>query len=415
MRNANRAMMNDARPCRVLIAGTGPAGLATALYLLRRRPELRGQVFALERARHPRPKVCAGGLIPKTMLALAELGLPLDVPAVSVRRGLARTEIGEVDYHGDGVLCTIVRRDQFDARLARAAREAGLVIIEDCRVTDVEMAAEGARVRTTAGDFAAEMLIGADGSGSRVRDALFGRDRDSVGRALMFDLPVESDRLAEFGELPYRFDFTCVAAGIRGYSWSFPCLIGGRPYLNVGIYDQCPRDAVDGQPKARLLDALAASFPDLSIPAGEHGGYKAFPIRWYDSRQRFARGRVLLAGDAAGVDPLMGEGISYAFEHGKRAARAVADFIDGKSGALEDYNDALHRSIVARKLRRLAFAARRFYGRHHRLYFRLAAFSRSAQRIGIDWYNGAEHLDEAPLARLVARWAKAVLLGESMG
>ena len=48
------------RSCRVLIAGAGPAGLATALYLLRRRPELAGEVIALERA-HPRPKVCAGG------------------------------------------------------------------------------------------------------------------------------------------------------------------------------------------------------------------------------------------------------------------------------------------------------------------------------------------------------------------
>jgi menaquinone-9 beta-reductase len=414
-RDANQVLMTNARSCRVLIAGTGPAGLATALHLLRRRPELRGQIFALERARHPRPKVCAGGLIPKTMLAMAELGLPLDVPAVSVRRGLARTEAGEVDYQDGSALCTIVRRDEFDARLAKAAREAGLIIIEDCRVTGVATASDGATVRTTAGDFEAEMLVGADGSGSRVRDALFGRDPDRVGRALMFDLPVEPDRQAGLRDQTYRFDFTCVAAGIRGYSWSFPCLIDGQPYLNVGIYDQCPRRPVDGKPKAGLLDALAASFPDLSIPAGAHRGYKAFPIRWYDPRQRFARDRVLLAGDAAGVDPLMGEGISYAFEHGKLAARAVSDFIDGKSGALAGYNDALHRSSVARKLRRLAFAAERFYGRHHRLYFRLAAFSHSAQRIGIDWYNGADHLDEASLARLLAKWARAVLFGQSMG
>ncbi len=342
----------------MLIAGAGPAGLATALYLLRRRPELAGHVVALERARHPRQKVCAGGLIPKTMLALEELGLPLDVPAVSVRRGLARTEIGEVDYSDGGVLCTIIRRDQFDARIARAARDAGLLIVEECRVIGVETGADGVMVHSTGGDFEAEVLVGADGSGSRVRDTLFGRGQDWIGRALMFDLPLASARLADFADEPYCFDFSCVPAGIRGYSWSFPCLIDGKPHLNVGIYDQCPRDAVDeAKPKKRLLDALAAAFPDLPIPV--HGGYKAFPIRWYAPRQRFATDRVLLAGDAAGVDPLMGEGISYAFEHGKLAAQALEAWLEGTAGALAGYDQALHRSAVARKLRRLLFAARR--------------------------------------------------------
>jgi menaquinone-9 beta-reductase len=408
--------MADARSCRVLIAGTGPAGLATALYLLRRRPDLKGQVIALERWRHPRPKVCAGGLIPKTMLALDELDLPLDVPAVSVRRGLAITEVGAVDYRDGSVLCTVVRRNEFDARLARAAREAGLEIIEDCRVVDVETSEGGAMVRSTGGDFEAEVLIGADGSGSRVRDALFGRRQESVGRALMLDIPLRLERTANLADTPYCFDFTCVAAGIRGYSWSFPCLIGGLPHLNVGIYDQCPRDAVDdSKPKTSLLDALAATFPDLPIPAPHQTGYKAFPIRWYAPQQSFVRGRVLLAGDAAGVDPLMGEGISYAFEHGKLAAQALDDFLSGTPGALPAYDDALHRGAVARKLRRLGVAARLFYGSRHRLFFRLAAISRSAQRIGIDWYNGADHLDEASIPSLLARWARTVLFGAPMG
>jgi flavin-dependent dehydrogenase len=408
--------MADPQKCRVLIAGTGPAGLATALHLLRRRPDLKGQMVALERRRHPRPKVCAGGLIPKTMLALAELDLPLDVPAVSVRRGAAITELGAVDYDDGKVLCTIVRRDEFDARLARAAREAGLEIIEDCRVLDAEAAADGALVHTSVGDFESEVLIGADGSGSRVRDALFARRQESVGRALMLDIALPPARAADFAQAAYRFDFTCVPAGIRGYSWLFPCLIGGQPHLNVGIYDQCPRDAVDARkPKAPLLEALAAAFPELPIPAQHQGGYKAFPIRWYAPQDRFVRGRVLLAGDAAGVDPLMGEGISYAFEHGKLAATALEQFFAGRPDALAGYDDALHRGAVARKLRRLGFAARLFYGPRHRRFFRLASLSRSAQRIGIDWYNGAEHLDEVPIAWVLARWARTVLLGSPMG
>ncbi len=83
--------MEASRKCDVLIAGAGPAGLATALYPARSIGRaLTGRVVAIEKSAHPRSKVCAGGLIPKTMLALEELGLALDVPAVEVIRGEAR-------------------------------------------------------------------------------------------------------------------------------------------------------------------------------------------------------------------------------------------------------------------------------------------------------------------------------------
>jgi len=118
---------------------------------------------------------------------------------------------------------------------------------------------------------------------------------------------------------------------------------------------------------------------------------------------------VILAGDAAGVDPLMGEGISYAFEHGKLAAAAIADFLGGRGDVLAAYGRELHRGPVGRKLRRLAFAARRFYGPRHRLFFKLAETSRRAQQLGVEWYNGNHRFDEAPIWAGLGRWAAAVL------
>jgi flavin-dependent dehydrogenase len=411
----------SARSCRVLIAGAGPAGLATALYLLRRHPELAGEVVALEKSRHPRPKVCAGGLVPKTILAMGELGLDLGVPAVEVLRGVARTEVGDIEVGGREVLCTIVRRDQFDARLADAARRAGLEIVEDSRVLGVKNGADQVRVISERGAFEAPVVVGADGSGSRIAASVFGPRKQSIGRALMVDIPVDSDRTVEFSDRAYRFDFNCVRSGIKGYCWSFPCLIDSRPHLNVGIYDQCPRLAVEpGGDKAPLLDQLQAAFPDLALNGGGAGmapaqpRFRAFPIRWYEARDRFASGRVILAGDAAGCDPLMGEGISCAFAHGKLAAEAVAQFLAGRHDALEHYDRTLHRGAIGRKLRKLAFASRRFYGPRHRLFFRLAALSRRAQEIGIDWYNGARHTDEIPTSRLVTTWLRSVLFAGAL-
>lgn len=406
--------MNAAHRCDVLIAGAGPAGLATALYLLRAHPERAGRVVALEKSEHPRFKTCAGGLIPKTMLALSELGIFLDVPAVEVTCGEARTDVGDVDLSRGDTLATIIRRDQFDAMLADKARAAGLEIIERCRVLGVMQDDSAVRVETDRGEFEAKVLVGADGSGSRVRRAIFGERKETVGRALMTDIAVNPEAAREFIEHRYVFDFRCIGGGIKGYSWSFPCLINGQPHLNVGIYDQEPRDDHGaGGEQALMLAELARSFPDLPLGGlkSRTMSWQAFPIRWFDARDRYTRGRVMLAGDAAGVDPLMGEGISCAFEHGKLAAEAIARFISNDHGALAAYDRALHEGPVGRKLKILAFAARSFYGPRHRGFFRIAGVSRKAQEIGVDWYNGAAHFDEMKPSALVRKWMRAVLFG----
>src|SRR3989304_2101714 len=100
----------------VIIVGSGPAGTAAALFLQQRDPALAREALILEKAQPPRPKVCAGGLIPAALRTMRELGLELSVPHVTVHRARVLTPTRTVEHH-DRNLCYIVRRDEYDASL----------------------------------------------------------------------------------------------------------------------------------------------------------------------------------------------------------------------------------------------------------------------------------------------------------
>ena len=57
----------------VLIIGGGPSGLSTALHLQRIAPDRSPHILILEKARYPRLKLCAGGLVPDAELLLEQL------------------------------------------------------------------------------------------------------------------------------------------------------------------------------------------------------------------------------------------------------------------------------------------------------------------------------------------------------
>jgi flavin-dependent dehydrogenase len=368
----------------IIIVGGGPAGAATALHLARRDPALARRTLVLEKARHPRRKVCAGGLIPHTLACLEELKIGLAVPHVAVDR--ARVDVPGRRVEVDGRrFCVVVRRAEFDAALLAETRARGVEVREDERVRALVPVADGIVVVTDAGERHAELVVGADGSGSLVRRALVGaEDRHAIGRAVMADVPIAGPcRWDGHARARYDFDFRAVPRGLRGYGWAFPCVIAGRPHVNVGVYT---RHAGAGPDLRALLRALEA---ELGGPGTRH---QAAPIRCW-SRAPFTAPRTVLVGDAAGAEPLMGEGISFAFEYGRWAAAELAAAAAG--GAL-DWRAAearFRRSWVGRKLRRLDQAATMFYGPGAHLWLALAARWQGAQRIGLCWYNGVDGWD----------------------
>src|SRR6185312_10511970 len=169
----------------VVVAGAGPAGVATAVALVRRDPSLRGRIVVLDRAKFPREKPCGGGLTGHAEEAMAALGLELAVPSLPSPRA-------EVRFWGFrrevalGKPVRVIRRDDFDASLVAQARDRGIEVREGAALAGFTVDAGVVGSARDGGDsggagasgggerLRARVLVGADGVGSRVRKRLNG-------------------------------------------------------------------------------------------------------------------------------------------------------------------------------------------------------------------------------------------------
>ena len=383
----------------VVIVGAGPAGTATALHLLKADPALAGDILLLDKAVHPREKICAGGLIPHTLDCLHELDIPLTVPHVQVDRAFVRLPPGREVFCEDGGMCSIVRRDAFDFSLVQAARARGAEIREGEKVLALIREPAGVRVVTDKETYQARVVVGADGSGSRVRRQLVGEDPSPVGKAIMCDIPVAETCWDGFLTQRYDFNFTPVTQGLKGYLWAFPCLVNEVPHINVGIYslgDTCLTNADLQHLLRQEVSSFKSQVSSFKSPVSGLRSpvsslkLRAFPIYSYTPGRPLAAPHVVLVGDAAGAEPLMGEGISFALEYGKFAAQAILPALRTGRWDFSEYSETLARSWLGKKLARLHMTARMFYGSTSRFWFALAVRSRRLQSVGLKWYNGVE-------------------------
>lgn len=278
----------------VLVAGGGPAGLATAL----RAARAGLSVTVRDQRRGVVDKACGEGLMPGALAALLDLGVDPAGHDLTGIRYLAGTRSAEASFRdgpGRGV-----RRTTLHASLRAAAQEAG-VVIEEAAVTDVQQDETGVDVDGTR----ARYLVAADGLHSPLRRSLglegrpasyrrFGLRRHFTLAPWTSHVEVHWSATAEAYVTPVGPELVGVAlmSSTRG---SFDDHLAHFPVL---------RDRLDG--------------------AAGGGVLGAGPL-WQRASAR-VRGRVLLVGDAAGyVDSLTGEGIALALAQARAAVRAIAD------------------------------------------------------------------------------------------
>jgi flavin-dependent dehydrogenase len=75
--------------------------------------------------------------------------------------------------------------------------------------------------------------------------------------------------------------------------------------------------------------------------------------------------RVILVGDAAGVDPLFGEGISFALGYGMPASKAISHAFATNNFSFADYRERVLNDPLIKQLPLRVWLARRAYIRQY--------------------------------------------------
>jgi flavin-dependent dehydrogenase len=286
--------------------GAGFAGLACA-----RSAALRGlSVLVLERQAH------AGQVIHTTGLLVKETAERWEVPARLTRRirgvRLYAPSLSYIDLAAPGYYFLATETAALMKWLAEEARRAGARLRYGSPFhgatrdgNDVVLAGVGARVR---------YLVGADGAHSSVARA-FGLSRNRA-----FLLGIEAEYEGVGGIDPDRLHCFLDSELAPGYiGWVVPGVDG---LAQIGLAARWPH-----KPNLSAFERKIAPLFDWGRArrVARRGG--RIPVGGRVAR--FARDRVLLVGDAAGiVSPLTAGGIHTALDSGWRAAHAIADYLD---------------------------------------------------------------------------------------
>jgi len=348
--------MNPARPLPthtsrrdidLLILGAGPAGLSTALHLLQIDSSWADRMLVLEKSVHPRPKLCAGGVTRFGLQILRDLGFQLPLPLPQ-----ARIDEAQLHYVSDVVRVrgtpqlVVFHRPELDAYLAQHARLRGVNIHQSEPAQSLRVDQRGVSVASTLGEYRACVVVGADGTlGIARRSLRQPQGHARIARLLEVWQPVDSQTRQSAEHIAF-FDFTPVKEHLQGYYWKFPSSVEGQPVFNCGVYDA---RMTTGHPRAELPRLLLHWLAESCLPT-ENLKPAGHPIHWFSPRARFAGPRLVLVGDAAGVDPLFGEGIAPALGYGQVAAQVIQRAFSSGDFSFRDYPQRLFTSAVGRYL-----------------------------------------------------------------
>ncbi|MEV0184216.1 FAD-dependent monooxygenase [Streptomyces sp. NPDC050625] len=337
----------------IVVVGGGIGGLAAALGLRR----AGHRVTVLERAREIAEVGAGIGLAPNAAAALGRLGVGHRLERTAVRPRFATRRrwqdgsdlfvdpLADVEERYGAPFWFAHRGDLQAALLAEAEDEPGVgepvtvVLGAKCESVDAQTGV----VLTAAGEYRADLVIGADGIRSAVRETVFGPVTPRYSGETGYRTQVQTDAaLADplLRDLVERNGFE---------SWLGPnghvvhCRFRGGREINVTACMQAPPISTGASAaqvdRSELMSALEGWSPVIRRLAELGGDVIRYDLFDIDPVESWVDGKVGLLGDAAhAMIPYLGQGAAQAIEDGEYLMR-VFPGVDpsGVDGALKEY------------------------------------------------------------------------------
>jgi len=315
----------------------------------------------IDKAVFPRDKICAGAIGARGDRLLDGVGARVDVPQALVSGLSVRTRLSGLSVALPGApIGRVVRRRAYDHRLLQLAGERGATVRTGVALRSFEITKDRALVHTDDGTLSAKVIVGADGVASRVRRQLDLPRGDYYAQAVEVDTPVTD------GDATDTLHFDLTARELVGYLWNFPTVVDGRTLMCRGAYQlvrgaAAPSANASVGPKVAVQTALEQHLDRCGIDRGTLR-FRRFAERGLSLHDPMSRSRVVLVGEAAGIDPVLGEGIAQGIMYGHAAAEYLAERWRRGLFHFDDYKQHILASRVGLDLRIRSRAARWVYG-----------------------------------------------------
>ncbi len=343
--------------CDALIIGAGPAGISTWLHLNKHAPHIADRTVVIDKAVFPRDKVCAGGVGAWSSAVLEYLEIELDIPSLFVSD--IEFQFGEELYQLEQEnILRVVDRAAFDHTLVKSAVRRGIELRQGESFVDAARVRNGLSVTTTKNEYCVNAVIGADGALSLVRRKLIPPQAAHLAPTMQTVVPTHPEKDEAFKERKVVLNWTPLQEGLQGYVWHFPCLRNGIPSVAHGAGDF--RVYAD-KPRADLKGILVRELRSWNVHH-ESTSWVSHPVHWWCAGDTLSQPNVLLAGDAAGIEPAFGGGIHIALTYGDIAAHTIINAFQNNDFSFRDYDQRLASHWMGRYLRDCSFRALDIYG-----------------------------------------------------